>query len=172
VANAIGQLELFSLDSISTLPRLSSDLKSLFQYLNHKYWNSSLPHCRCEWSNRMITTWGCYYPDRKLIRISSFFKDRPLPELLALLCHEMIHIKYRGHGIKFKRELKRIGLEGDMEASFPHLTELTQNRRRSLRYLYECPLCKQRLRRRKIIHGYCARCYQSSRWSKLKLIRA
>ena len=172
MADAIGQLELFSPDSISLLAWPSYDLKSLFHYLNRKYWNGSLPHYRCEWSNRMITTWGCCYPDRKLIRISSFFKDRPLPELLALLCHEMIHIKYRGHGIKFKRELKRIGLEGDIEASFPHLTGLTQSRRRSLRYLYECPSCKQRLRRRKRIHGYCARCYQSSRWSKLKLIRA
>ena len=166
------QFQLFTNDRDYAVSSVAYDLKSWFAYLNKKYWNGALPHYRCEWSNRMITTWGCCYPDRELIRISSFFKDRPLPELLALLGHEMIHIKYRGHGIRFKRELKRIGLEGDIEALFPHLTGLTQSRRRSLRYLYECPSCKQRLRRRKRIHGYCARCYKSSKWSKLKLIES
>ena len=136
------------------------DLDFLFDHLNHLYWKNSLPRFRIEWSSRMITTWGCCYRDRKLIRISSFFYTRPLPELVALLKHEMIHIRIPGHGMAFRKELSRLGMPRDVEGLFPHLDDLTNQRRRSFRYDYQCPRCKVRIRRRNKIRGYCVACYE------------
>jgi hypothetical protein len=159
------QLELF------THEQQTSDykLQDLFHHLNRKHWNGRLPFYKCEWSNRMISTWGCCYPDQHLIRISSFFKERPLPEVLALLLHEMIHIRYRGHGIRFRNELKRIGLAGDVQRQFPHLSEMTHARRRTLRYIYECPQCHTQIRRRRRIKGYCSGCYSRGITSRFRL---
>jgi hypothetical protein len=118
------QLELFPDPELNP-----PSLEQLFHILNRRHWNGRLPFFRCEWSDRMITTWGCCYRGRRLIRISSLFRTRPIRELEALMCHEMIHIKYRGHGKRFKNELKRIGLKGDVQRIFPHLNELTKNHR-------------------------------------------
>lgn len=163
----MSQLELFTENEVNW----ETSLQELFRHLNVKHWGGKLPGYRCEWSDRMITTWGCCYPSRRVIRVSSWFQTRPRRELEAVLAHEMIHIRYQGHGRSFRKELKRIGLEGDIERHFPHLVNLTQMRRRSLRYLYECPDCKLRIRRRKKIRGYCARCYQSGIRSRFLLVR-
>lgn len=160
------QLELYSYE-----PELAAeyDLQDLFQHLNRKYWKEALPEYRCEWSGRMITTWGSCHPHKKLIRVSRFFQNRPLQELLALLCHEMIHIKYRGHGKRFRNELARIGLAGDIQRQFPHLAELTDSIRRPLRYTYECPRCHLRIQRRKRIRGYCVSCHNAGVISRFRL---
>ncbi len=161
------QLELFS----EPEPIAEDDLQVLFQHLNRKHWNGALPEYRCEWSVRMISTWGSCHPDKKLIRISRFFQNRPLQELLALLCHEMIHIKCRGHGARFRRELVRIGLAGDIQRQFPHLIALTHSIRRPLRFTYECPRCLLRIRRRNRIRGICSSCHDSGVVSRFKLLR-
>ena len=147
----------------------ASDLQVLFQKLNRTYWKGELPEFRCEWSDRMITTWGSCYRGKKLIRISSFFKKRPVPELSALLCHEMIHIRYGGHGSKFKRELKRIGLEGDVQRLFPHLNKMTLALRRKHRYVYECSACRMQIRRRRKIRGYCVACWKRGVHSRFRV---
>jgi SprT-like family len=160
------QLELF-------LPEVALDqehsLQNLFDYLNQKHWQSKLPVFRCEWSSKMITTWGLCYRHKKLIRISSIFKNRPLDEILALLGHEMIHIRYGGHGKRFRQELKRIGLEGDVQLHFPDLVKWTESFRRSLRYTYVCSRCDFQIQRRRKIHGYCASCYEKGIRAKFKL---
>jgi len=117
----------------------------------------------------MITTWGACYRGKKLIRISTIFKNRPLEEILALLGHEMIHIRYVGHGKRFRQELKRIGLEGDVQKRFPDLVKWTHSLRRSLRYTYICSLCGFEIQRRRKIHGYCVSCYEKGIRSKFKL---
>jgi SprT-like family protein len=160
------QLDLFV---SPVLPENELDLPALFKHLNQKHWNGRLPEFRCEWSNRMITTWGMCYRRKKLIRISSFFKLRPLEEILALLSHEMIHIRYGGHGKKFHQELKRIGLAGDVQRSFPHLVSWTETLRRALRYIYECPRCGLQIQRRRKIHGYCSDCYDKGIRAKFRL---
>lgn len=162
-------------DSNANVPQQLSfgflyDLNSLFDQLNRKYWSGELPRFECEWSSRMISTWGCCYPTLRIIRISRFFEERPAPELIAVLVHEMIHIRVRGHGTKFRRELKRVGMEGDVEGCFPHLNELTHARRRAMRYAYECPRCGVRIRRRRKIRGFCSPCYDSGRISRFKLV--
>jgi len=160
------QLELFIPESpLNQEP----DLQSLFDFLNQKHWGSRLPLFRCEWSNRMITTWGVCYRGKKLIRISSIFKNRPIEEILALLGHEMIHIRYGGHGKRFRQELKRIGLEGDVQRRFPDLVKWTHSLRRKLRYTYKCLRCGYQIQRRRKIHGYCAACYEKGVRSKFKL---
>ncbi|HJZ12893.1 MAG TPA: SprT-like domain-containing protein, partial [Acidobacteriota bacterium] len=146
------------------------ELEELFQYLNRKYWDGKLPLYRCEWSDRMISTWGSCYPHKQLIRISGLFKQRPHAELVALLCHEMIHIRYRSHGVRFRNELKRIGLLGDVQRHFPHLNTITDARRRPLRYTYECPRCQVQIRRRRRIKGYCAACYSAGMRSRFRLL--
>lgn len=146
------------------------DLDFLFEHLNQLHWRNSLPSYRIEWSNRMIVTWGCCYRDRNLIRINTFFRRRPLPELIALLNHEMIHIRIPGHGLSFRQELRRLGMPGDVEGLFPHLDDLTNERRRSYRYDYECPRCKVRIRRRIKIRGYCVACHNSGVVSRFKLV--
>jgi hypothetical protein len=160
------QLELYS---FPVLPVQDLDLQMLFHYLNKKYWQGRLPFFRCEWSNRMITTWGMCYRGKKLIRISSYFKLRPLEEILALLSHEMIHIRYGGHGQRFHRELKRIGLAGDVQRNFPDLVAWTESLRRACRYTYECPRCNFQIKRRKKIHGYCSACYNKGIRAKFRL---
>lgn len=146
------------------------DLELMFDQLNRCYWQGALPRFRCEWSGRMITTWGCCYPDLALIRINTVFQSRPLPELEAVMKHEMIHVRIRGHGRAFRRELERIGLPRDVEGHFPHLNEITHRRRRALRYTYECPSCRSRIRRRRRIRGFCAGCYRKGVLSRFKLV--
>ncbi len=163
----VQQLELFT----PPTPKASNcDLPALFEYLNRKYWQGRLPSFRCEWSNRMITTWGACYRRRQLIRISSIFKERPLDEILALLSHEMIHIRYAGHGKRFRQELKRIGLEGDVQRRFPDLVKWTHSLRRALRYTYACSRCGIQIQRRRKIHGNCAACHEKGIRSRFKLI--
>ncbi len=146
------------------------DLDMLFDQLNRLHWDCSLPKFRCQWSSRMITTWGCCYRHRGLIRISSFFRNRPLPEAVAVLCHEMIHIRIPSHGAAFKKELRRIGMERDVEGLFPELTEITNGRRRALRYSYVCPRCHLLIQRRRKIRGYCVACYQAGITSRFRLV--
>lgn len=147
------------------------ELQEVFRALNRRYWDGELPEYRCEWSIRMFSTWGTCHRHLQVIRISSLFKQRPLRELEALLCHEMIHIKYRGHGPRFKRELKRIGLQGDVQKRFPHLNDITNSLRRPLRYTYECGACKSRIQRRRRIRGYCAACHARGFRSPFRLVR-
>ena len=160
------QLELFSVEELAA----EYDLQDLFHHLNCKHWRGKLPLYRCVWSDRMISTWGSCHPDKQLIRISSFFKKRPAAELAALLSHEMVHIRYRGHGLRFRKELQRIGLAGDIQRHFPHLKEWSHSLRRPLRYTYQCPSCHARIRRRKRIKGYCASCYERGIASRFKLV--
>lgn len=147
------------------------DLNLLFDELNSKHWEGTLPKFRCEWSQRLITTWGVCYPDYGLIRINMLFQQRPLPELEAVMKHEMIHVRIRGHGRPFRRELERIGLPRDVEGHFPVLNDVTRSLRRALRYSYECPRCRLRILRRRQIRGYCAACYKKGRVSRFKLLR-
>jgi predicted SprT family Zn-dependent metalloprotease len=164
------QLELFKPEA----PAASSqehNLEALFAHLNDLHWRGKLPEFKCEWSNRMITTWGACYKRRKLIRISSIFKQRPQDEILALLSHEMIHILYGGHGKRFRQELKRIGLEGDIQRRFPQLVEWTHSLRRAYKYTYRCQKCCVQIQRRRKIHGYCVACHEKGIRSKFKLYR-
>lgn len=147
------------------------DLGLLYDQLNLRYWNGALPKFRCEWSPRMITMWGCCYPDHGLIRINTLFQNRPLAELEAVMKHEMIHVRIRGHGRTFRRELERVGLPRDVEGHYPALSEITRSRRRALRYAYECPRCRVRIHRRRRIRGYCADCYNKGALSRFKLLR-
>lgn len=146
------------------------DLDFLFDQLNSRYWQGALPRFRCEWSSRMITTWGCCYPDHAVIRISSLFQARPPAELEAVMKHEMIHVRIRGHGRAFRKELERVGLPRDVEGHFPYLNEITHGRRRALRYAYECPRCLARIQRRRRIRGFCAACYHLGVMSRFKLV--
>jgi len=161
------QLELFAFE-----PEKAGEynLQDLFDHLNGKHWKGRLSSFRCEWSNRMITTWGACYRGRKLIRISSRFKNRSIEELMALMSHEMIHIRYSGHGMRFRRELRRIGLEGDVQRRFPGLVSWSSSQRRELRYKYICSGCGVTIRRRRKIHGYCAACGSKGVQSKFKLV--
>jgi hypothetical protein len=168
-SGSVLQLDLFPAESFFP-EQQEYDLRELFRYLNDLHWQGRLPYFRCEWSNRMITTWGVCYRRKGLIRISSIFKQRPLPELLALLSHEMIHIRYGGHGKRFRQELKRIGLEGDVQRRFPALVEWTHTLRRAYRYTYFCARCEVKIQRRKKIHGYCVACHAKGIRSRFKLL--
>jgi predicted SprT family Zn-dependent metalloprotease len=161
------QLELFSPDVVQNR---EYNLQELFFHLNRKHWQGRLPVFQCEWSDRMITTWGACFRRKKLIRISSIFKTRSIDEILALLSHEMIHIRCGGHGKRFRQELKRIGLEGDVQRRFPDLVKWTQSLRRAYRHTYVCRKCGVQIQRRRKIHGYCAACHQRGVRSKFKLI--
>jgi hypothetical protein len=161
---------MFQLDLFAEERSSEYKLQDLFHHLNRKHWKGALPVYKCEWSDRMISTWGSCHSRKQVIRISSFFKQRPLPELLALLCHEMIHIRHRGHGKRFHKELARIGLRGDVQRHFPHLNDLTDSLRRPLRYTYECPRCHVRIQRRRRIRGYCIACYNAGTKSRFRLI--
>ena len=146
------------------------ELNFLFDQLNRRFWDGMLPRFECEWSSRMTTTWGCCYRSARLIRISSFFKRRPLAEVVAVLLHEMAHIQHPGHGLPFRKELQRIGMANDVEGHFPHLNDLTNAMRRALRYQYECPRCHLRIQRRRKIRGYCADCYDAGSLSRFRLV--
>jgi hypothetical protein len=95
------------------------DLKPLFDRLNRRYFQNSLPRPRLGWSTR---AWrrqlGCFDPALQQIVINRELDRRGVPEYVVayVLYHEMLHLKHpmrfarcrrESHSPKFRKEERR-----------------------------------------------------------------
>lgn len=120
--------------SIRTAEQLPTpeQLYDLFERYNWMYFAGKLPWTKIEYSARM-TSAGSYNPRRRLIRISRKYHEIFPEELGDTLKHEMLHIKYPDHSVRFRQEAARIGASVKAR-SHPAL-------RKPPKYVYYCPVC-------------------------------
>jgi len=95
------------------------DLSALFDRLNRRYFESSLPEPRLGWSTRAWRTQlGCFDPALEQIVINRQLDQRGVPEYVVayVMYHEMLHLKHpmrfarcrrESHSPKFRKEEKR-----------------------------------------------------------------
>ncbi|MBZ5696520.1 MAG: M48 family peptidase [Acidobacteriia bacterium] len=95
------------------------DLGPLFDQLNHRYFECSLPQPRLGWSTRVWRTQlGCFDPALDQIVLNRQLDHRSVPEYVVayVLYHEMLHLKHpirfarcrrESHSAKFRSEEKR-----------------------------------------------------------------
>jgi len=95
------------------------DLNPLFERLNRKYFEDSLPKPRLGWSARAWRSQlGCFDPALGQIVINRELDGREIPEYVVayVLYHEMLHLKHpmrfarcrrESHSAKFRKEEKR-----------------------------------------------------------------
>jgi hypothetical protein len=95
------------------------DLKPLFDRLNQRYFQNSLPRPRLGWSARAWRTQlGCFDPALQQIVINRELDRRGVPEYVVayVLYHEMLHLKHpmrfarcrrESHSPKFRNEERR-----------------------------------------------------------------
>ncbi len=79
------------------------DLAALFDRLNRKYFDDSLPRPRLGWSRRAWhTQLGCFDPALNQIVLNRQLDQRRVPEHVVayVLYHEMLHVK---HPMRFER---------------------------------------------------------------------
>jgi predicted SprT family Zn-dependent metalloprotease len=131
---------------------MERQLHNLYDNLNKKYFNDNLPKSSeiiLEWSGRLTASAGVCYrkPKNSVIRLSTHYhKDFP-EEIENTLLHEMIHLKVKGHGPEFKKEINRIISLGGKVKRFSK-RRATKKR---INWIYKCKKCsKQYERNRKI----------------------
>ena len=95
------------------------DLGPLFERLNRRYFESSLPLPRLGWSTRVWRTQlGCFDPALDQIVVNRQLDHRSVPEYVVayVLYHEMLHLKHpirfarcrrESHSAEFRSEEKR-----------------------------------------------------------------
>ena len=74
---------------------LVHDLERMFDSINRRFFESSLPVCRLEWGQRRAhCRTGVYDPVSRTIRISPVLDSEDVPEYVAefVLYHEMLHL--------------------------------------------------------------------------------
>lgn len=113
------------------------DLKTIYDELNEKYFYNELPNSsevKLEWSNRLTASAGNCYKERKHIKLSTHYHIKYPEEVRNTLAHEMIHLKIRGHGKEFKKELERLNNMGLPVRMFSKERAVIQK----LRWEYSC----------------------------------
>lgn len=140
------------LDFIASAPITLPDVDELqrrFARYNTELFKSKLPEATIRWSTRMRIAGTCHR-HRALITLSRPYHERFPDDVDDTLKHEMIHLRYAGHGPAFKREALRVG------ASI-HCREYEGIHPRA-RYIYACPTCWREFRRTKPGELFCGRC--------------
>lgn len=125
------------------------ELQLRFQRFNVEFFKSKLPNATIRWSTRMRIAGTCHR-HRALITLSRPYHERFPQDVDDTLKHEMIHLRYAGHGPAFKREAQRVG------ASI-HCREYEGIHPRA-KYVYACPTCWREFRRTKPGELFCGRC--------------
>jgi predicted SprT family Zn-dependent metalloprotease len=140
------------------------ELVELYDGINRTYWEGKLPGARVEWSNRLRIAGQCF-PDAHSPRIvlSRHYHEHFPEDLEGTIKHEMIHLRYKKHGKRFKAEAKRVG-------ALLHTREYPGLRRKPL-YVYTCPACQREyVYRRKVKGVACGYCCKGWYQSKYRLI--
>ena len=84
--------------------------ESLIQRIRPLLWKwEGMTDLRCKsWHVRYMTSrWGSCIPDKGRICFNLQLADKSDVCLEYVILHELLHLKYRGHGEEFKRELTR-----------------------------------------------------------------
>lgn len=84
--------------------------ESLIQRIRPLLWKwEGMTDLRCKsWHVRYMTSrWGSCIPDKGRICFNLQLADKSDACLEYVILHELLHLKYRGHGEDFKRELTR-----------------------------------------------------------------
>lgn len=84
-------------------------MADLFESLRSAHFSGGLPSATIEWSTRMRRSAGLCYPDRRLIRLSTYYIERHPNDLVPILLHEMIHLIHPRHDRRFRDEARRVG---------------------------------------------------------------
>lgn len=138
-----------------------AELQRRFARFNVELFSSKLPEATIRWSRRMRIAGTCER-QRSLITLSRVYHERFPEDVDDTLKHEMIHLRYAGHGPAFKREAKRVGASihcRSYEGIHPRA-----------RLLYVCPTCWREFHRAKPAELYCGRCSRGKLVAGAKLI--
>ena len=143
------------------LPTIEN-LRQMFDIYNAEYFGGKLPKVYIRYSKRMLAA-GCYYPQKREIRISEKYHAIFPDEVYDTLKHEMIHLIHLKHNAAFKRVAKKIG--ASVRANeHPDL-------RRPPKYLYICPVCHTEYPRSKRLRmASCGRCSKHGFDDRFKLV--
>lgn len=125
------------------------ELLRRFHQFNAEFFKGKLPAATIRWSTRMRIAGTCHR-HRALITLSRPYHENFPGDVDDTLKHEMIHLRYAGHGPAFRREAARIG------ASI-HCREYDGIHPRA-KLVYACPTCWREFRRSKPGELYCGRC--------------
>ncbi|HCX04033.1 MAG: SprT-like domain-containing protein [Tissierellales bacterium] len=131
---------------------MEKQLHNLYDNLNKKYFNNTLPkssEMTIEWSGRLTASAGICYrkPKNSIIRLSTHYHEDFPEDIENTLLHEMIHLKVKGHGPEFKKEINRIISLGGKVNRFSK-RRATEKR---INWIYKCKICsKEYERNRKI----------------------
>lgn len=158
----MSQLDLLSSANV-TLPD-EDELLRRFHHFNADFFKGKLPDAKIRWSTRMRIAGTCHR-HRALITLSRPYHEQFPGDVDDTLKHEMIHLRYAGHGPAFRREAARVGAS-------VHCREYEGIHPRA-RLVYACPTCWREFRRSKPGDLYCGRCSRGrpSPMSRLVLIR-
>lgn len=143
----MSQLDLLA-GSMAALPD-EAELQRRFDWLNETLFKSRLPSASIRWSTRMRIAGTCQR-QRLLITLSRPYHERFPQDIDDTLKHEMIHLRYAGHGPAFRREAQRVGAS-------VHCREYDGIHPKA-RLVYACPNCWREYRRMKPAELYCGRC--------------
>jgi len=127
---------------------MNNNLYELYKIFNSKYFNNTLPKSSdiiIEWSGRLTASAGVCYPNpnRPIIRLSTHYhKDFP-DDIECTLIHEMIHLKIKGHGPKFKEEIIRINSLGGKVNRYSK----RRATKKSINWIYKCKSCSKEYKR-------------------------
>lgn len=143
------------------LPSIEN-LEEMFDIYNAHYFGGKLPLVKITYSKRLLAA-GCYYPQKKEIRLSVRYHKLFPDEVYDTLKHEMIHVIHLKHDAAFKRMARRIG--ASVKANdHPDL-------RKPPRYLYVCPVCHTEYPRQKRLRlASCGKCSRHGFDDRFKLI--
>lgn len=127
---------------------MENNLYELYDNFNSKYFNNTLPKSSeiiIEWSGRLTASAGICYRKAKnsIIRLSTHYhKDFP-EEIESTLLHEMIHLKIKGHGQEFKKEINRINSLGGNVKRFSK----RRSTKKRINWIYKCKKCSKKYER-------------------------
>ena len=151
------------------LPYASVNLPSIdelhrrFTEFNELLFGSKLPSAELRWSTRLRIAGTCD-PRRRIITLSRSYHEHFPGDLDDTLKHEMIHLRYHGHGPAFRREAARVG-------ATVHCKEYAGlHPKAHLRYV--CPQCRREFRRMKPAELYCGRCSRGRLHPSYRLVLA
>lgn len=129
---------------------LNQDLYAKYLEFNKKYFDNKLPFdVKVVWDNRLVASAGSYNwswgNTNKTIKLSPHYIKKFPEELDNILLHEMIHASgIRGHGERFKKEMRRINSFG--------WNVQTHSKERAVTHTYVCKQCKQTIKRSRRIN--------------------
>ncbi len=155
----MSQLDLIA--SVQIILPSEEELQLRFARFNVELFKSKLPIATIRWSTRMRIAGTCHR-HRALITLSVPYHERFPDDVDDTLKHEMIHLRYAGHGPAFKREAQRVGASIHCRAY--------EGIHPRAKYVYACPTCWREFHRTKPGELFCGRCSKGRLLPQFQLV--